>query len=78
MADVLTVREAVKRARAENLPITEYSLRRWIRIGAVPVRTCGSKCLLYWPNLLSFVTCEAGADNTPASEAVSGIRRIGV
>ena len=41
MADVLTVREAVRRAGNEGLPVTEYSLRRWIKTGAVPVRSVG-------------------------------------
>lgn len=42
MADVLTIREAVTRAKAEGLPVSEYTLRGWVRSGAIPVRRAGS------------------------------------
>lgn len=77
MPNVVTVREAVQRAKADGLPVTEYTLRRWIKTGAVPVRTVGSKALLFYPNLVRFLQCEDGADNTPATvETVQGIRRV--
>ena len=52
MPNVCTIREAVARARADGLPVTEYSLRSWIKTGAVPVRMIGSKALLFCQNLL--------------------------
>lgn len=77
MHNVVTVREAVQRAKADGLPVTEYTLRRWIKTGAVPVRTVGSKALLFYPNLVRFLQCEDGADNAPATmETVQGIRRV--
>ena len=77
MPNVVTVREAVQRAKADGLPMTEYTLRRWIKTGAVPVRTVGSKALLFYPNLVRFLQCEDGADNAPATmETVQGIRRV--
>ena len=75
MADVLTVREAVRRAGKEGLPVTEYSLRRWIKTGALPVRSVGNKALLFYPNLVRFLQCEDGADNAPTPPA-GGIRRV--
>lgn len=36
--DVLTIREAVQRAKNEGMPVSEYTLRHWVKIGAVPVR----------------------------------------
>ena len=79
MPNVCTIREAVTRAKADGLPVTEYSLRRWIRTGAVPVRMIGNKALLFYPNLLHFIQCEDGADNAPATEEKkNGIRRIEV
>lgn len=79
MPNVVTIREAVKRAKADGLPVAEYSLRRWIKTGAIPVRQVGSKALLFYPNLVRFLQCEDGADNAPATKvAVSGIRRIDV
>ena len=38
MPDVVTVREAVQRAKADGFPISEYTLRQWIRAGEIPVR----------------------------------------
>lgn len=76
MADVVTIREAVTRAKAEGLPITEHTLRRWVKSGAVPVRKAGNKQLLYFPNLVKYLQCEDGGDNSPATVAAAGIRRI--
>ena len=77
MADVLTVREAVRRAGNEGLPVTEYSLRRWIKTGAVPVRSVGKKALLFYPNLVRYLQCEDGADNMLAAVGPAhGIRRV--
>lgn len=77
MPNVVTVREAVQMAKADGLPVTEYTLRRWIRSGAIPVRSVGSKALLFYPNLVRFLRCEDGSDNVPATaEAAHGIRRV--
>ena len=63
MADVLTVRATVQRAKNEGLPISEYSLRSWIKQGKIPVRFAGAKQLVYWPNVAEFRTCSSGSDN---------------
>lgn len=76
MPNVVTVREAVQRAKADGLPVTEYTLRRWIKTGAIPVRSVGSKALLFYPNLIRFLRCEDGADNVPAIGSVPGIRPV--
>ena len=76
MADVVTIREAVTRAKAEGLPITENTLRRWVKSGAVPVRKAGNKQLIYFPNLERYLRCEDGGDNSPTAVAVGGIRRV--
>ena len=75
MADVVTIREAVARAKADGLPVSEYMLRNWIRTGVLPVRYAGSRKLLYYPNLISFLRCEDGGDNTP-TPAVGKAGRI--
>lgn len=75
--NVVTIREAVQRAKADGLPVSEYTLRHWVRIGAVPTRKVGQKALLFYPNLVRFLQCEDGADNVPATvAAVPGIRRV--
>lgn len=78
MANVLTVREAVLQAKSEGYPITEYSLRGWIKSGALPVRTTGRKILVFYPNLVRFLQCEDGSDNTVQSESLPKIRRLEV
>ena len=76
MPDVVTVKEAVQRARSEGMPVSEFSLRRWIKTGAVPVRKAGNKMLLYYPRLVEFLTCSEGGDIRPLQES-GEIRRIG-
>ena len=49
MSDVLTIPETLERARSEGLPVSEYSLRRWIKTGAIPSRNAGRKALVYYP-----------------------------
>lgn len=63
MADVLTIRATVQRAKAEGLPVSEYTLRLWIKQGKIPVRNAGAKQLVYWPNVAAFLTCSGGSDN---------------
>ena len=61
MPNVVTVREAVQRAKADGINVSEYALRQWIRTGAVPVRKVGTKALLYYPNLIKYIQCEDAA-----------------
>ena len=58
MPQIMTIREAVQRAKKDGLPVSEYTLRRWIRAGAIPVRTVGHKVLLFYPNLIKYLQCE--------------------
>lgn len=75
MPNVVTIREAVQRAKADGLPVSEYTLRHWVRTGAIPTRKVGQKALLFYPNLVRYLQCEDGADNTPAMVAgATGIR----
>ena len=79
MPDVLTIREAVQRAKAEGMPCSEYAIRQWVKSGAIPTRKVGQKALLYFPNLVRYLQCEDGADNVSApsvSLSVRGIRQI--
>ena len=77
MPNIVSIREAVQRARDDGMPVTEYTLRHWVKSGAIPVRKVGQKVLLYYPNLLRYLQCEDGKDNQPATVAATpGIRRI--
>lgn len=57
MADVMTIRDTAARAKAEGLPISENALRVWIKKGDIPVVHAGNKQLVYYPNLVRFLTC---------------------
>lgn len=79
MPSVLTIRETVQRSKADGMPVSEYTLRQWIKSGAIPVRKVGQKVLLYYPNLVRYLQCEDGKDNHPATvAAIPGVRRIGI
>lgn len=71
MPNVVTIREAVQRAKADGLPVSEYTIRRWVRTGAIPIRKVGQKVLLFYPNLVRYLQCEDGADNIPAVREVN-------
>ncbi len=77
MPNVVTIREAVERAKAEGLPISEYALRHWVRTGVVPVRKIGQKALLYYPNLVKYLQCtETENIHSAIVPAAPGIRRV--
>ena len=77
MPDVLTIREAVQRSKVDGMPVSEYTLRRWVKSGAIPVRKVGQKVLLFYPNLISYLQCEDSKPTPPTTEeATPGIRRI--
>ena len=76
MPNVVTVREAVKQAKQDGFPVSEYTLRQWIRCGAFPVRHAGAKILIFYPALIRYLQCEDGGDNKPATVAAASLRRI--
>ena len=77
MPDVLTIRECVQRAKADSLPVTEYTLRRWIKTEQLPYRVVGKKVLIFYPNLVRYLQCTDGFENvTTTNEVAPGIRRV--
>ena len=77
MSNVLTIREAVQRSKTEGMPISEYTLRQWVRSGAIPVRRIGQKTLLFYPNLVKYLQCEDSKGSQPTTVATApGIRRV--
>ena len=76
-SDINTVPKLAQRAKAEGLPISEYTIRRLIKTGAIPARFVGPKPLVSYAALVRYFSCEDGCDNAPSALAVgSGIRRI--
>lgn len=77
MPNVLTIREAVQRSKADGMPVSEYTLRQWVKSGAIPVRKVGQKALLFYPNLIKYLQCENSEPTPPTTvETIPGIRRI--
>ena len=76
MADVVTVRQAVQRAKTDGFPVSEYTLRMWIKAGAIPVRKAGAKLLIFYPNLVRYLQCTDGGDNQPATVAALNLHRM--
>lgn len=76
---ILTISETVKRAKSEGYPLSEYTLRRALRSGAIPCRAVGRKYLIAWNNVVRWLLCEDGQDNEPmctAPASPAGIRRV--
>lgn len=63
MPNVVTIREAVQRSKDDGMPVSEYTLRHWIKSGAIPVRKIGQKVLLFYPNLVKYLQCEESKGN---------------
>ena len=55
MNDIMSVRETVKRAKSDNLPISEYALRRLLLEDKIPCCRVGKKALLYYPNVVNYL-----------------------
>ena len=61
--DVLNIKEAVARAKASGINISEYTLRRVIRSGELPCRIVGRTYLISWEKLVNWATFVDGCDN---------------
>ena len=70
--DVNTIHETAERLKAEQIPVTEYTHRRWVRSGKIPAAHCGAKALVFYPNVLAYI------QRGDAAEMVQngGIRRV--
>lgn len=66
MRDMLTIRDTKLRAATEGIPVSEYALRQWVRLGKIPARKAGRTILLYWPNVEAFLTCADGVGDAAA------------
>lgn len=77
MPNVVTVREAVQRAKQDGFPITEYMLRRWLKNGDIPYRSPGHKILIYYPHVIAYLKCEKlPVESAPPPATISGIRKV--
>lgn len=76
-SDINTVPKLAQRAKADGLPVSEYTIRRLIRQGILPARYIGPKAVASYSALVRYFSCADGCDNSPAVLVMgSGIRRI--
>lgn len=75
-SDINTVPKLAQRAKAEGLPISEYTIRRLIKQGLIPARYIGPKPIASYSALVRYFSCADGCDNTPATVGTTGIRRV--
>ena len=61
--EVLNLKETLAKAQSLNYHITEYTLRRAIKDGALPCRIIGRTYLIAWSNFERWLFCCDGADN---------------
>jgi hypothetical protein len=74
--NILTIRQAVQRAHADGLPISEGALRSWIRSGVLPVRKVGNRNLVYYPTLIAYLCNTESRASTP-TDITPGSRSYG-
>lgn len=75
--EISGLKGTVARAHSEGYAVSEYTLRRAVRSGAIPCRVVGRTYLLAWSNVVRWLMCEDGSDNAPVSDC-GGIRRVEV
>lgn len=76
-SDIGTVPQHAKRAKAEGIPVSEFTIRRMIKQGIIPARYIGKKAVFSYNALIHYLSCADGADNVqPAMVAAPGIRRV--
>ena len=71
MNEIQNIQETLRSAHEKGIPLTEYTLRRAIRSGALPCRIVGRTYFISWSNVMKWLMCEDGADNTPLSTNIS-------
>ena len=82
MKEIMNIQETLASARERGIPLSEYTLRRALKTGALPCRIVGRTYFISWTNVMRWLMCEDGSDNAPSTitspPAKSGIRRISV
>lgn len=65
MNEIQNIQDTLQSAHESGIPLTEYTLRRAIRSGALPCRIVGRTYFISWSNVMKWLMCEDGADNAP-------------
>lgn len=76
-SDINTIPKLAQRAKADGLPVSEYTIRRLIREGTLPARYVGPKAIASYSALVRYLSCADGCDNAPVNTvSTAGIRRV--
>ena len=75
--EVLNLKETLIKAKSLNYHITEYTLRRAIKEGALPCRIIGRTYLIAWSNFERWLFCCDSSDNqTCETQKPSGFAHL--
>lgn len=56
--NVMNMKQTVERAKASGINISEYTLRRAIRMKELPCKVIGRTYLIHWESFLRWISCE--------------------
>ena len=56
--DGMNMKQIVARAKACGINISEYTLRRAIRMKELPCKVIGRTYLIHWDSFLRWISCE--------------------
>ena len=54
----MNIKQTVARAKASGINISEYTLRRAIRMKELPCKVIGRTYLIHWDSFLRWISCE--------------------
>ena len=56
--NVMNMKQTVERAKKSGINISEYTLRRAIRMKELPCKVIGRTYLIHWDSFLRWISCE--------------------
>lgn len=66
--EVLKIRELVRKANQCGMSVSDYTIRRAIRLGKLPCRKVDSTYMIPWKLFVRWIMCEDDCDNEVSSE----------
>lgn len=61
--EVLKIRELVRKAKECGISVTDYTVRRAIKLGKLPYRKIEKTYLIPWKHFVRWILCEDDCDN---------------
>lgn len=75
--DLASIHATAERCKAENIPLPESALRRFVKNGDIPAILSGNRALLHWSNVLLFVQQGNGPQKDTRPHECDDIKDIG-